>query len=230
MTHYQIENVTSGTVLGTYEGETPEEAIAAMLRDAGGEGPASPDLVAIEVPCEAPVTVTYSYADSAGRHRTGAWVGDRAEALCRAVEALDARETDTQGEYRYRAEETGSEWLVPEADLVRLGAALLDGHAIAGVYSLWCAETVMDEVEDAATVRTRDGREVTLEVGDWIEVGEGEDYDRGEVVGIQGDRVEVAWRYQGESRTTQPVRALDGCVVYSERPAESEWAGPFGED
>jgi len=35
MTTYTIENTTSGHIIGDYDGETREHAIAAMLRDAG---------------------------------------------------------------------------------------------------------------------------------------------------------------------------------------------------
>ena len=35
MKNYEITNPTSGVNLGTYQGETPEEALDAMARDAG---------------------------------------------------------------------------------------------------------------------------------------------------------------------------------------------------
>jgi hypothetical protein len=35
MNTYRISNPTSGTILGTYEGETSEAALEAMARDAG---------------------------------------------------------------------------------------------------------------------------------------------------------------------------------------------------
>lgn len=50
MKTFRIENTTSGLVMGEYQGETAEEAIKAMLVDAGAadEQPAD-DLVAVEV-------------------------------------------------------------------------------------------------------------------------------------------------------------------------------------
>jgi hypothetical protein len=47
------------------------------------------------------------------------------------------------GGYRYRAHETGSDWVVSADDMARLGRALLDGHEDA--YSHWA--TVSDAVE-----------------------------------------------------------------------------------
>lgn len=38
MKTYRIENAKSGTLLGYWDGETPDEAIAAMIEDAGGDG------------------------------------------------------------------------------------------------------------------------------------------------------------------------------------------------
>lgn len=37
MDYYKIENTTSGHVLGVYPGDTPEEALDYMYRDAGYE-------------------------------------------------------------------------------------------------------------------------------------------------------------------------------------------------
>lgn len=50
MKTFRIENTTSGLVMGEYQGETADEAIRAMLIDAGAadEQPAS-DLIAYEV-------------------------------------------------------------------------------------------------------------------------------------------------------------------------------------
>lgn len=39
MKTYRIENSVSGVLLGDYQGETPEDAINAMLRDAGYPDP-----------------------------------------------------------------------------------------------------------------------------------------------------------------------------------------------
>lgn len=46
---FRIENSTSGHVFGTYSGETAEQAITAMMRDAGSDEEPSEDLVAVEV-------------------------------------------------------------------------------------------------------------------------------------------------------------------------------------
>lgn len=49
MTTYEIENTSSGQILGTYEADSPEAAIRAMLADAGCTDEPDPDLVATEV-------------------------------------------------------------------------------------------------------------------------------------------------------------------------------------
>jgi hypothetical protein len=49
MTKYQIENTTSGQILGVYEGADGDAAIRAMLADAGDENPPGDDLVAVKV-------------------------------------------------------------------------------------------------------------------------------------------------------------------------------------
>ena len=48
---YRIENTTSGLILGDYEGTTGDDAIRAMLDDAGvaSDVPADPALVAVFV-------------------------------------------------------------------------------------------------------------------------------------------------------------------------------------
>lgn len=53
MNTYRIENTFSGQVFGDYEGETPEQAVQAMLDDAGYDGPASPDIEAVRLISEA---------------------------------------------------------------------------------------------------------------------------------------------------------------------------------
>lgn len=49
MAHYEIIQTETGHSFGTYEGETPDAAIAAMLADAGHDGDADPGLRAVEV-------------------------------------------------------------------------------------------------------------------------------------------------------------------------------------
>ena len=51
-TAFRIQNTTSGADLGVYEGETADEAIRAMLADAGCKDEPSDDLVATLVPTE----------------------------------------------------------------------------------------------------------------------------------------------------------------------------------
>jgi len=50
MTTYNIYNATSGQDLGEYDGETEDEAIRAMLADAGCTDEPSDDIVAEMVP------------------------------------------------------------------------------------------------------------------------------------------------------------------------------------
>lgn len=45
---YTIHSAASGQDLGTYEGDTPEEAIAAMMSDASCTDEPSSELVAVE--------------------------------------------------------------------------------------------------------------------------------------------------------------------------------------
>jgi len=45
-THYTVINTRSGVTLGVYPGTTPDEAIRAMLDDAGERGEPSADLIA----------------------------------------------------------------------------------------------------------------------------------------------------------------------------------------
>lgn len=56
MTYYEISNRDSGHIMGIWEGDTPAEAIEAMLDDAGAPlGPSSADLVARELDVTAKV-------------------------------------------------------------------------------------------------------------------------------------------------------------------------------
>lgn len=57
MNRYQIENTVSGVILGVYEGETPEQALDAMARDAGYTDHAEAETVAPTVPGELRVTI-----------------------------------------------------------------------------------------------------------------------------------------------------------------------------
>lgn len=59
MTTYNISNRMSAHSFGSYEGATPEEAIAAMLADAGHDGPADADVIATPVLTYA-ITATFS--------------------------------------------------------------------------------------------------------------------------------------------------------------------------
>lgn len=70
------------------------------------------------------------------------------------------------------------------------------------------------------------------EIGDWIEI-KGDDpheYDRGEVIGIRGDRVQIAWRGGASAEWHRP-RELGPVHLYSGKPAEwaREWP-QFDED
>ena len=49
MKRYVVEQMTSGYVLGTYQADSPEHAIRAMLKDAGDDGEPDPGLVATEI-------------------------------------------------------------------------------------------------------------------------------------------------------------------------------------
>jgi len=96
---------------------------------------------------EGDASVTYSYVDDDQCHAYATWTGDRSEALERGMAALHAERVD--GEIRYT--EDGTEYVVDsEDDIVKLGAALLDGHDIGRVYSLWCAESDAYPADDAA--------------------------------------------------------------------------------
>ena len=46
---FRIENSASGHILCTYSGETAEDAIRAMMADAGSDEEPSEEIVAIEV-------------------------------------------------------------------------------------------------------------------------------------------------------------------------------------
>lgn len=96
-------------------------------------------------------------------------------------------------------------------------ARAMDGGALISVVA---DETV--EITDA------DGDTVSVEVGDWVEVF-GDDYDRGRVLATDGGLVTVAWTGSA-TRTTQPAAALGACLVYGERPTDSEWRGTWGDD
>jgi len=80
--------------------------------------------------------ITYTYLDSDLHVATGAWSGDRDDALTRAVEYLGARSIGG-GIYLYRSHETGASYLVTEHDLAVLGAGLI---AERDVYDLWCTD------------------------------------------------------------------------------------------
>ena len=60
MTTYTIENTESGEVLGCYTGDSPSAAIAALLADAGDDGPADATIVATELPRVAIIQNGYS--------------------------------------------------------------------------------------------------------------------------------------------------------------------------
>ena len=84
--------------------------------------------------------ITYSYLD-AGSGETGTWVGDVQRAVDRAREALDDSRVIDDGDIAYYAPEgDGTRWYrVTRDEAAELGAALIDGHHMAEVYSLWCA-------------------------------------------------------------------------------------------
>lgn len=48
--------------------------------------------------------------------------------------------------------------------------------------------------------------DMTLEIGDRVESGGGDDHDTGRIIAIDGDRAEVAWRTG--VRTWQPLAML----------------------
>lgn len=62
MTTYQIENISSGHVFGLYEGSTADEAILAMLADAGDDGEPADDIQATPIPA-----VTLNFVSCATR-------------------------------------------------------------------------------------------------------------------------------------------------------------------
>lgn len=82
MTTYTIENTTSGHVIGDYDGETREHAIAAMLRDAGYRA----DVVDGEIVTDCPNW--NGGADLATTERTAAFGCDESD-LC-VVERAEA--------------------------------------------------------------------------------------------------------------------------------------------
>ena len=49
MNLYLVKNKASGIVFGTYQGDTPEEAISTMLADAGCDDPPDPTLIATDI-------------------------------------------------------------------------------------------------------------------------------------------------------------------------------------
>ena len=80
-------------------------------------------------------TIRYIYsADSTDRWDE--WTGDRTAAIEAACEALDARGTP-EG-YAHDDIDVG-ECVESEAAMAALGAALLAGHDLGTVYSVWCA-------------------------------------------------------------------------------------------
>lgn len=70
------------------------------------------------------------------------WTGERTAAVAAAVAHLGA--VSVRDGYVYRAEESGSWWLVDEADMAEAGAAILGGAG--DWYSLWCASSTAEEV------------------------------------------------------------------------------------
>lgn len=84
------------------------------------------------------VTAVYTYAEGTSAVR-GEWPCSRREAVKAAVEALGAEHVEGET-WRYHADETASDWLVEEDDLIDLGGGLLAGHTLKSLYSHWCAE------------------------------------------------------------------------------------------
>lgn len=93
------------------------------------------------------IAVRYSYLDQDGGERVSTRQGvDQDEAIEAAVEALGAYSDDEERTWIYADDATRSEWRSPRADMLTLGAALLDGHSLSAVYSVWCARTCAVEV------------------------------------------------------------------------------------
>lgn len=90
--------------------------------------------------------IDYAWIDDDCVERYGTWTGDRAVAIRAACEALDAVGLP-DGRAAYYASESGSWWAVESDDLAALGAALLDGHTLDEVYSVWCSSSGV-EVDD----------------------------------------------------------------------------------
>ena len=119
MTTYTIENTTSGHVLGGYDGETPEHAIAAMLRDAGYEADVIDGVVDTDCPTWNGGTdlavyeaVSYEIVSTEPNGHVGERIlfstqASAEEALERLAESLDCDESDLRIVERAEAPDAG---------------------------------------------------------------------------------------------------------------------------
>lgn len=156
---YRVSSKAGGVCLGTYFAASPSDALEVLAREAGYRshahacevtGEDGSDLLIEEVP-EDEVTAFYTYAKGTAAF-SGEWKCSRREAVKAAVEALGAEHVEGET-WRYHADETASDWLVEEDDLVDLGGGLMAGHTLKSLYSHWCAEHEAKEI-GSATGRT----------------------------------------------------------------------------
>lgn len=105
-------------------------------------------------------TIMFAYLRNA-QETSGAWTGDRAEAVEAAVKELDAVRVEDDV-LVYRAAETGDYYALTEDEAAEYGAAVLSGLGQAA-YSLWCAssgrEATTAEVLAVADVKIGDATE-----------------------------------------------------------------------
>lgn len=95
-------------------------------------------------------TIRYSYMDDS-TERTSAREVDIDAAIAAAAAAIDAKSNDDGQTWIHHDDAARSDWRVSARDMTVLGAALLDGHSLNSVYSVWCANSVAVEVEPEST-------------------------------------------------------------------------------
>ena len=96
--------------------------------------------------------IEYTYMNDDGCEVGAQWEGAGGDAIAEAVEFLGAEQLDADT-WAYKADETGTWWVIGEKHLAHLGAARLDGHTDWDSYSLWCAQCCGDEYDTLEAAR-----------------------------------------------------------------------------